>query len=318
MPIHIRKLEALLRRLPKNHVKRKEIEEQLARRMAGYRGEQSLDYYLSFLTKKNYIILHDLRLHDGERHFQIDTLLITPHYLLILEVKNISGTLIFDDSFKQLIRITPEKEEGFPDPILQVERHREQLASWLAIHKFDHLPIETLVVISYPQTVIKNTLLNLTLNLSDKVIHSANLLPRIKTFESRHSTTLINPQQIKRLVKKIQVSHTPLNPAVLPQWQIQLDEILSGVQCPFCEELPMARLNHKWICTGCGVLSRDAHLSAINDYKLLIDLTISNRELKNFLHLSSTYTASRMLQSMNLPYSGSYKNRRYTMSLDDE
>lgn len=83
--------------------------------MAGYRGEQSLDYYLGFLT--NYFILHDLRLPDRDHHFQLDTLLISPYFILILEVKNISGTLIFDDHFKQLIRVTPEKEEGFgPDP----------------------------------------------------------------------------------------------------------------------------------------------------------------------------------------------------------
>ncbi|MDM5340322.1 nuclease-related domain-containing protein [Fictibacillus enclensis] len=165
LPVHIRKLEALLRRLPTEHVKRREIEEQLARRMAGYRGEQSLDYYLGFLT--NYFILHDLRLPDRDHHFQLDTLLISPYFILILEVKNISGTLIFDDHFKQLIRVTPEKEEGFPDPILQVERHRDQLSGWLSGQKLEKVPIETLVVISYPNTVIKNTLLNLAPHLSD-------------------------------------------------------------------------------------------------------------------------------------------------------
>ncbi|MDN4524125.1 nuclease-related domain-containing protein [Fictibacillus fluitans] len=315
IPIHIRKLEALLRRLPPEHAKRREIEEQLARRMAGYRGEQSLDYYLGFL--QDYFILQDLRLPNGDYHFQLDAILISPYFILILEVKNISGTLIFDDHFKQLIRVTPEKEEGFPDPILQVERHREQLRSWLLGQKFEKIPIETLVVISYPNTVIKNTLLNLASHLSEKVIHSGHLLTKIKSFETLHRKPLLNPQHIKKISKKLLMSHTLSNPAVLKQFQIQPHEILTGVQCPQCSSLPMVRLHAKWICPTCGSLSRDAHFSALNDYKLLVDLTISNRELKDFLHLSSIYASSRILQSMNLPYSGSYKNRRYMMSLDD-
>lgn len=315
LPIHIRKLEALLRRLPTEHVKRREIEEQLARRMAGYRGEQSLDYYLGFLT--NYFILHDLRLPDRDHHFQLDTLLISPFFILILEVKNISGTLIFDDHFKQLIRVTPEKEEGFPDPILQVERHRDQLSGWLSGQKLEKVPIETLVVISYPNTVIKNTLLNLAPHLSEKVIHSGNLLTKIKALETLHSKPLLTPQQLKKISRKLLMSHTISNPDVLQQLQIQSHEILTGVQCPECSSLPLIRLHAKWICPSCGSLSRDAHFSALNDYKLLINLTISNRELKDFLHLSSMYASSRILHSMNLPYSGSYKNRRYMMSLDD-
>ncbi|WP_425589897.1 hypothetical protein [Fictibacillus sp. FJAT-27399] len=42
MPLIIRKLNALLRRLPQHHPQRKDIEASFAKYMAGYRGEESI------------------------------------------------------------------------------------------------------------------------------------------------------------------------------------------------------------------------------------------------------------------------------------
>ncbi|WP_062237350.1 nuclease-related domain-containing protein [Fictibacillus sp. FJAT-27399] len=317
VPITVRKLEALLRRLPPDHRKRPDISDQLARRMAGYRGELAIDYHLGYLLKKDYLIFNDLRLTDGERFFQIDTLILSPHYFLILEVKNISGTLVFDHNYKQLIRVSGEKEEGFADPVLQAERHRVQLQDWLSAQKLPQVPIEMLVVMSNPNTVIKNTLLNLDPSTSKRVIHGANLLLKIKMYEKMHVKEQLNPQQLKKLSRKLVNSHTPSDPQILQQFQISKVEILTGVECPECSALPMVRLHAKWVCTQCGSFSKDAHFAAITEYKLLIGLSISNCELKNFLHLPSVFVSSRMLHSMNLHYSGSYRNRIYMLPPED-
>jgi cytochrome c-type biogenesis protein CcmH/NrfG len=53
-------LQALLRRLPKDHPRRPQIEKELARRMSGLRGEQSINYELSLLQVKNDYIFQDL------------------------------------------------------------------------------------------------------------------------------------------------------------------------------------------------------------------------------------------------------------------
>ncbi|HEU5141363.1 MAG TPA: nuclease-related domain-containing protein, partial [Bacillales bacterium] len=136
IPLTIRKRTALLRRLPPSHPKRPQIEKQLAKYNAGYRGERSIEYYLSFLPEKQYHIFHDLRLTSGDHFFQLDTLLVSPSFILILEVKNISGTLHFDNTFHQLIRTIEDRKEGFNDPLLQVEHQKTQLANWLSQHKF--------------------------------------------------------------------------------------------------------------------------------------------------------------------------------------
>ncbi|MGG1572383.1 nuclease-related domain-containing protein [Fictibacillus sp. NRS-1165] len=78
IPLIIEKTEALLRRLPQHHPKRPIIEKELASRYKGYRGEQSLDFYLQELPPKNHLIFHDIRLSVLNTEFQMDLLILTP------------------------------------------------------------------------------------------------------------------------------------------------------------------------------------------------------------------------------------------------
>ncbi|WP_053071310.1 nuclease-related domain-containing protein [Cytobacillus firmus] len=81
-PLQLHQLEALLNRIPDNHSKRRFIEEDYAKQKAGYKGERSLEYHLSYLPKKDYYIFHDLRLYAGKHYFQIDILILTPFFHL--------------------------------------------------------------------------------------------------------------------------------------------------------------------------------------------------------------------------------------------
>ena len=55
LPVYLLQLEALLRRLPAHHPKRNVVVESLAKFMAGYKGEQAIEYPLSFYPKQNTI-----------------------------------------------------------------------------------------------------------------------------------------------------------------------------------------------------------------------------------------------------------------------
>ncbi len=97
-PDFIQRMEALLRRLPASHSKRVLIENDLAKRKAGFRGEEAVDYFLKHLNE--FTIIHDIRLAGGnDDFFQIDALLLYSNFILILEIKNISGTIYFDSPF---------------------------------------------------------------------------------------------------------------------------------------------------------------------------------------------------------------------------
>jgi hypothetical protein len=314
IPIRVQKLEALLRRLPNNHVKRKEIEEELARRYAGYRGEQSMDFYFSYLTKKKYNILHDLRLFDKQHYFQIDTVILTPCFFLIVEVKNFLGSLFFDSSFQQLIRTYNGKEEAFQNPLTQAKRHQSKLKQLMLDTNLPIVPIDYMVVISNPQTII-----NTTPDYKEailKVTTSSNFLNKVEKLQQLYKDEKVNMKEIKKISKLLVTKHTPSNPDILKQFNIPKNDLVSGVYCQNCSSISMERQTAKWFCPNCSFSSKDAHLSSINDYSLLFDSTITNQKLRDFLIISSRTTASKLLTSMQLPFSGRGKGREYFLTTE--
>ncbi|KEK25322.1 nuclease-related domain-containing protein [Bacillus gaemokensis] len=313
IPVYLRQLEALLRRLPANHLKRDIISEKFAKHKAGYKGEQAIDYPLSFLSNKEYNILHDIRLFEQDHYFQIDTLIISSRFLLFLEIKNITGTLLFDTEFNQLIRISEQKSEGFPDPMLQIKRQEMQLQKWLDSHGFSNLPIEFFVVISTPRTIIKTSFHNQ--DLPKKITHSANLPNKIKQLESVYVKKRLSAKKLQKLMQHIMIDHSPLQKNPLEQYSITKDELLKGVQCPECLFISMNKVKRGWHCTKCNALSKEAHKYALQDYALLLGTTITNKELKAFLNIASSSVVKRLIHTMALPYQGENKGRKYDLTI---
>lgn len=308
-PLYIKKLEALQRRLLSEHPKFELIKESFGKRIAGYKGEQSLDYHLGFLAEHQYHILHDVRLYDGTHFFQLDTVILSKKFILILEVKNITGTLYFDSNFNQLLRIQDDKKESFPDPILQVERQSYQLRKWLRLVKQSNLPVQSLVVISTPRTILETTPQNE--KIYKKVIHSAKLPFAISSIEQEYEKNFLSENQLFQISQQMVTNHTPLNIDILAQYKIPKGDILKGVICSYCKSLPMKRSKGKWICPKCSFVSKDAHLSALEDYSLLIDSTITNQKMRDFLNIQSTSIANKLLFSLKLESSGVKKGRIY-------
>ncbi|PFC86353.1 nuclease [Bacillus anthracis] len=309
MPIYLRQLEALLRRLPVHHPKRNIIAENIAKYKAGYKGERAVDYSLSFLPEQDYSILHDIRLFDQNHYFQIDTIIISPRFLLFLEIKNIVGTLLFDSTFNQLIRISEEKSEGFPDPILQMKRQELQLQKWLRLYGFSKFPIESFVVISTPRTVVKSS----DDNLSNKIIHSANLPHKIKWLEIKYKKKTI--YNINELIQRMMMEHSPLQQNVLEKYQMKKEELLKGVLCEKCTSIPMVKVKKGWYCSKCNTVSKDAHKCALQDYALLIETVATNSKLKEFLNIQSSSIMKRILQLLKIPYVGENKGRKYDLTM---
>jgi hypothetical protein len=310
VPLIILKLQALLRRVPPTHPKRASIQEDLAKYLAGFKGEQALDYYLSFLAQDTYQIFHGLRLQQGAHFFQIDVLILSPQFILILEVKNIAGTILFDTQFNQLIRSINGIEEGFQDPLLQVKRQQLQLKDWLITNHFPMIPIETLVVFSNPQTIIKTVNTNSS-QVPKKVIHSTFLPFKFEEFEKVHKTSHVTSRELKKLSSLLLKKHTPHSPNLLSQYDIKVTEILTGVECPNCFSIPMKRKYGIWHCLNCHLTSKTAHRSALIDYSLLISPFITNKKCREFINLSSRNSTFLLLQSMNLTHDGTTKGRKY-------
>lgn len=100
------------------------------------------------------LIFADLRLIHQNQAFQMDTLIICPYFILIIESKNIAGTLTFEKDSTQMIRELDGKKQGFKNPLVQVARQKEQLMGWLKKRKIPLIPVEDLVGIADRRTVI--------------------------------------------------------------------------------------------------------------------------------------------------------------------
>lgn len=300
--------EILLRRLDKNHIRYDEIKGEWAKRNAGFIGEKSVYRMLTFLDDQKYFIFHNLRLKIDQYFFQMDFLVVTTKFILIIEAKNIAGTLLFDE-FGQFIRVIDDKEEGFQDPISQVKLHKRQLQKWLEKNHFPKIPIEYAVVVSKPSSIIKMTSRNPEVR--KRVMPLTKLLEFIENIYYKNDS--LSMKQLKKINKQLLKDNTPFIPNLLEKYKLSKKDILTGVQCPNCITAPMIPKNGTWKCPQCNTYSKTAHIDAIYDYLLLINPTISNRDLREFLQLSSRQKATRILTSMNLAHTGENKNRLYIL-----
>ncbi|GKU83548.1 nuclease-related domain-containing protein [Niallia sp. NCCP-28] len=307
-PLLIPKLETLLKRIVPKHEKIPLIQSDLHKLAAGYRGEQSLHFAFSFLPENKYYILHDLRLFDGKHYFQIDVLILSTKYLLLLEVKNISGELHFDTAFNQLIRIKGEKKTAFPDPLTQVKRLKLQLQQFLKLD--ESIPIYSLIVIANPSSII-------TANRSQQshILHSSYLPFQMEQISESISRHALDEHSIKALIKKIKKKHMPFHSSVLSKYQLESNHIQKGVICKNCGYLPINRINANWHCPKCDFKDKKAHLRALKDYYYLYGDTITNQQAKRFLQIDSTSLAIRLLKPVSAKSSLEGRGRTYFLSI---
>ncbi|NMD70072.1 NERD domain-containing protein [Bacillus sp. DNRA2] len=309
-PLIVREIDAILNRIPLTHSKRSILEENRTNYMKGFRGEKQIDYYLEELKASDYLIFADLRLiSNTNRAFQMDTLLISPYFFLIIESKHIAGTLIFEKDSTQMIRELDGIKQGFTNPIVQVARHKVKLIDWLTKHKIPKVPIEDLVGIADRRTLIVTTHDNK--QIYQKLIYADVILQKIRQFESIFTEKILTNRQIQQIKKLLLKSHTPVSPTILKKYNINPTELKKGIQCPECGQFHMTRETQNWYCAICKTYNRNAHIKAVEEYFLIFATEISNKQFREFVLLCSRNISKKLLLRMNLPTTGANKNRLY-------
>ena len=304
--------EALLERLIQPHSLWNTIKADLGKRRAGYRGELQLDYHLKLFTQdKNVMILHDLRLEIDGSYFQIDSLILTPYVVILLEGKYIAGMYTLDSRFDQAIRKLEDKEEAFSHLVTQVERQKMQLVRWFTKMKIPSIPIKTLVVMTNRSTVLNTTSPHEKYH---NVIRVENVEERILSLLTSHRKEHLPFKQVRKVSNLLMKYHTPLIAFPDEIFGVSREEIRTGVQCPECRHLPMIREYGHWRCPGCKGKSKGAHESALLDYSLLIGNNMTNQQVRQFLHLASRKTALNIMQSMNIPSTGKTNKKTYHLT----
>ncbi|WP_171050831.1 nuclease-related domain-containing protein [Bacillus sp. BHET2] len=308
IPLLIHYFEALLRRLPRKSNLRSKIEENLLKAWAGYHGECKADRHISTIDNNHdTFILNDLCLPISNSFFQIDTLILTSKYLLILEIKNIAGSLEFDNEFEQFSRSLNGEIKGFPNPISQANRSKIHLKQWFHKKKLPTLPIEFLVVFTNSSSII--TSVNQNEMTKNKAIKIDNLVAKYLTIQRSYSSIppFLELKEQRRIANQLIKDHSPYS-----NYKRYPEEILSGVRCIQCEQFNMVRKIRSWYCNDCGLFDKNAHQQALYDYLLLVNPTISNQQAREFLGVESSRVSYRLLNLTNLTPQGKGKGRTYS------
>ncbi len=303
-PIVLEKLEAIVPRLAPQHPSYSKVEHALAKEWKGFIGEKKVDFFLQQLDDR-FTILSGIYLRVHDSNFQIDTLVISPQALYIIEVKNYNGTITFDTTLQQFFRNDGLQETGYRYPITQAELQKSHLENWLLERSHAEIPIYYFIAIAEPSTIIQ--VKGDEQAIARVVSHGEHIASKIWEIEqSIQGTNTIEQQKIEQLIRSANRSQTH---NVLDKYMIKKTDILPGVVCSICGKIGMERIHGAWKCPHCQGISSTNHLKAINDYLLLINHEISNQECMRFLGIKSHSVVTRLLKGSNLSYN--HTNRKW-------
>ncbi|MGK7376245.1 nuclease-related domain-containing protein [Planococcus sp. 1R117A] len=285
--------EALLARTSSNQPGFLELKENVRRRAAGYAGELWFDrMWRDYETEEDYRVIPDYTI-PGH---QIDSLYIFSSFILLIEIKNISGLIEMDGDKRQFSRTLNGVVTGMANPDDQLYRHEKQIVK-LSGNK---IPVIGIVVFTNSSCVLN------VKNVERRVIQSSGFPYVLDQLIEQHRTSpKYNTQQMYEFLLSLQP------PMQIHQPNPLLHEIMTGVLCPDCSFSRMVYMRKFWRCTACGKKCADAHLLALQDYRLLIGNTISNREFRHFSGLTSRSNAAVILQGCNFETIGTHKSLRY-------
>lgn len=306
-------LERLMYRLPENHPKLPFVKIEHYRTAAGSRGEARLERkFIEFVSEDKHCFLRNICLSLGDWKIQMDGLLLTERGAIIIESKNISGKIHFDEQTGEFSRTDMEGVRTvMEDPTIQLNKHIRFLALFFKRHKVN-LPISGIVVFTSKQcelmTKPKHTYVCKTYQLIDYLFIILQTFPK--------KVTHLNLLKVDKLLQKHQSPYKRLPLCQL--YAIDPEELEAGILCVHCKKHSMLR-KHKigWICTICDRIDELAFQQTLQEYFSLINHQLSNKQLRRFSKLQSTYAASRLLAAYDLEPAGALRNRTYQIKRND-
>lgn len=195
-PKSILTFEALLRRLDSKDKDYQYLQDALRKLQYGYEGEQRVDReWIEMPDLEEHYLLFNYEIENefGFTH-QVDTILLTKNFILLVEVKNIAGRVDYEEEKHQFLRKRVDGVvEILTNPFDQLKRHEELFVRLLSKMKCP-LPIEKAIVMANPSTIIgdmPNTL---------PIFHASGLRYFVKKCLMKHPPKITN-YQLERLAK---------------------------------------------------------------------------------------------------------------------
>lgn len=282
--------EALSVRLDVQHERFESIQDHFQRLQAGQVGENKLhDALTDYDFTQNNHIFYDFQTvnRNGFSH-QIDALLITEYFLLIIEVKHFSGTLSYKPQVHEFSRISHDGVVvNFKNPFDQIYRHQLFLNNYFTSLGL-HLPIERIVISSNFKAKLDSSLFDFP------ILHLSGLPTLLGDLFQNYTKKIIDVPIIAARLEQIR-KNLPI------QKRVPRDRIRTGVLCTNCQFQHVMKYSRGfWYCSVCHSKSWETIFFALNHFRLLISSRITNREFREFFGIESSSVATKLLARLNL------------------
>ncbi|WP_161524829.1 nuclease-related domain-containing protein [Alteribacter lacisalsi] len=317
-PVIIDQLEALSRRLPPRHPRYGKIVNDLGGYRSGYAGEKHLLYTLrSFAERPDLNFLHNVRLLQYGYHFETDLMILSRHQHIFLESKNFKGRLEFDGETGQFTRVDADTGERqvFRQPLLQVQSHRDDFTGWLVKQKLSaEVPIEAYAVLTHSQAFLDPA--SMDKSMAGRLFRSEVLPQRIQKLLGQKTGVCLTDVQLQAICDRILLMDRPLKRNVLSTYGIPQSDLITGVRCPACSQIPMLKRKTKWCCGRCGFTGNSETVlpPTMRDYALIVSEYLTKKQFMNFCHMENGPQASYYLRKQRLQMKGGTKGAVYCLS----
>ncbi len=302
-------LQTILRRIPKNLVSHEYISTMISPAEAGFAGETKVDEFLKELTlSTSYCILQDLIIPRTHSTVQIDSIIVTGKFVCILEIKNMTGEFHFDSESHQFYRIKKDgTKEPQRSPEVQLRRAVRTIKPILKHNQID-IPVYGIVVFVSRSGIVM-----------EKPKHFPAIpLDYLNEYIERidRATDIVqSSEQCLSIARRLLEKHMDREfDCVFQRFGMSKNWIMPGVICTKCGKLPMKRSKSGWRCGECDNTSKDAHLIALQEFRVLLDKDITNRQASWFLKISSPDTTRRLLVNAGFSSTGTFRDRKYQIS----
>lgn len=307
VPEKLALLEVVLRRVTNQSKDYEYLYAQHQSLQAGYWGECRVDReWQDFEVKQQHYLFHhyEARNERGFTH-QIDTLFVCAHFILIIEVKNITGRLDFEQEKHQFVRTKIDGvQESFHNPIDQVERHRSFIKACLSEWHM-HIPVISAIVNTNSSAVIGSVPPNYF------IFNVSGLRTKIQWLFEKYPNSSITNNQLNLLKGRFLKKYSKRMAE-----KIYTENLVLGAICPFCK--PPVKMNHqrkRFVCPKCIYSSQEILIQGLQDYRILYGEWITNAAFREFFGVKSIQTANKMLNRFNLQSQGEKRGRKYRIPL---
>ena len=285
---------------------KKMVSEDYRTTKAGFAGEDKVNRFLEEVVLTPKVEIYRNIVLDNA---QMDIIVVTPRMVSILEVKNMRGEFYFDSISKQFYRMIDGKKEGMRNPELQLQRAVRVLQRKLHLRGVE-ISVQGLIVFASRAGIVMQPP---TLFCSVPI---DAMCGELEEMEAKSNEMLTNDdlKKIRHILKR--GTYTVHDNSLMERLGIQRDRIRPGVKCGKCFEVGMKRVYSTWVCGYCGCHDKDAHFATLQEYQLLFGSETTSRDVKWWLGIDDKYLTSRLLKRCIEKYSGSDKNRIYTLKFE--